>query len=172
MPMPTYRNVNYTPLYLLLAIGATCGMLITGHFFIEPAFHKIMADMVLEDYEKEYQEVQHPIGTEHLVQKATMGVFNKEEHGCALFLGEVRRYDGSHQELLVEAYAAQDVRGYPLQVIFLEENRIPNGTDGPLPAPMGDLAWWGLPKDVDQGSLYMVTLLVLDDEDILKLNCP
>jgi hypothetical protein len=85
-------------------------------------------------------------------------------------VGEVRRYDGS-QETVLAAYAHQEVKGNPLQVLFIENGQIPVQVSHSLPEPLNDLTGWELPSDVGQQPLYMVYLLVVDYEGSMRLDC-
>lgn len=171
MPMPTYRSTNYAGIYLWLAIGVTCLLLFAGQRFIQPAFDKLMGDLNLDSFEKDFQDLQHPSETEYLASRSELGDFGGSQEGCDLFLGEIRRYSGN-QEGILTAYSDQDIKGFPLQVVFLAGDEFPGGMVDTLPAPLENLVGWELIPSVDQGALYLVYLVVLDDEGDLKLNCP
>jgi hypothetical protein len=65
----------------------------------------------------------------------------------------------------------QEVKGYPIQVVFLDGGQIPDQVGDSFPEPLNDLAGWELPPDVEQQALYMVYLAILNYEGNQKLNC-
>lgn len=169
--MHYYPHKNYSLITMWIAIGVICCLLVAGERFIQPVFNDIMGDINLDSFEKAFQELQHPLESEYLAYSSELGHFSGNQGGCDLFLGEIRRYDGN-QEAILAAYPGQDVKGHPLQVAFLSGDEIPNVRVDSLPAPLGDLAGWELPPGVDQDTLYLVYLVILDDEGDLKFNCP
>jgi len=102
--------------------------------------------------------------------RTVMGDFSDSEQGCDFFLGEIRHYDGS-EDLILAAYTDQAVRGYPVQVIFLNDGQIPDSVSGSMPEPLNDLAGWELPPSVDQQALYMIYFVVLSYDGDIHLNC-
>jgi hypothetical protein len=171
MPMPNYRNTNYTLVYLWLAIGVIGCLLVAGPRLFQPALDNLIGDFNLRSFEKAFQGLQHPPESEYLDSRFELGDFGGSRQGCDLFLGEIRRYTGS-QEIVLASYQEQDVRGHALQVVFLEGDQIPGAKVDSLPAPLDTLSGWELPPGVNQGSLYLVYMLILDDEGELKFNCP
>jgi hypothetical protein len=171
MPMPNYRHTNYTLIYLWLAIGVICCLSVAGPRFIRPALDDLIGDRNLRSFEKAFQGLRHPPESEYLDARSELGDFGGSRTGCDLFLGEIRRYHSS-QEIVLGAYQDQDVRDHALQVVFLEGDQIPGANAESLPAPLDNLSGWELPPDVNQGSLYLVYILILDDEGELKFNCP
>ncbi len=171
MPMHTYPNKNYSLIYMWIAIGIICCLSIAGPRFIRPALDEIIGDLNLDSFEKAFQNLRHPTGTEYLSSRSELGDFGGSQLGCDLFLGEIRRYEVSQDGILTD-YEEQDVRGYPIQVVTLEAGQIPGGTADLLPAPLNELAGWELPAGVDQGALYLVYVIIQDDESTLKFICP
>ena len=169
MPMPSYRNTNYTPLYALLAMVLICIMSIAGPVF-RPVITNLAGGTVLQEFKDAFQDVQHPAGTEHLLLRTKMGEFTGSEQGCDLFVGEVRRYD-DNMKVILASYADQETSGYPLQVVFLERGRIPELVSNSLPEPLNDLTGWELSSGVEQQPLYMIYLMVVDYEGNLRLDC-
>ena len=102
--------------------------------------------------------------------RTAMGDFTDSEQGCDFYVGEVRRYNGG-EEVILAAYAHQAVSGNPIQVLFLEDGRIPDQMKHSLPEPLNDLAEWGLPSEAGQQPLYMVYLVVVGYEGDLRLDC-
>jgi hypothetical protein len=169
--MATYPNKNYSLIYMWLAIALTGCLLFAGSRFIQPAFNKVMGDLNLRAFEKIFQGVEHPPGTETLASRSELGDFSSDPKGCTLFMGEIRRYEGNIDRILA-AYEGQDVKGHPLQVIFLEKNHVLSGLGEPIPSSLADLEGWSLWADIDPGTLYLVYLLVMEDEGSVKFNCP
>ena len=169
MPMPSYRNTNYSPFYALLAMVLICILSIVGPVF-RPVITNLAGSVVLREFEAAFQDVQHPAGTERLSVQAKMGEFTGSEQGCDFYVGELRYYDGNKQAILAY-YADQATSGFPLEVVLLEGGRIPGQVSGSLPEPLNDLAGWKMPSGVEQQSLYMVYLLVVDNEGDLRLDC-
>jgi hypothetical protein len=167
--MPTDRNTDPTLIYVMLAMAVTCCVTIAGQFFIKPAFTNIQADLALHDFEAAFEEVQHPAGSERLSLRSARGEFTGEEQGCDFFVGEVRQYDSSEEDIL-SAYAGQVVSGHPIQVLSLQEGQIPARLIYSLPGTLKDLAGWELPSDAGE-PLYMVYLMIVDDEGDPELDC-
>ena len=170
MPMPTDRNVDYSLIYVLLAIVVICLLAFLGQRVIQPAFNDILGDIELQGFEKEFQDLHQLPGTEHLSVRATIGDFSDNEQGCDIFLGEVRRYVENEDEI-IENYLGQDVKGYQIQIAFLDNGKIPNDVIQAIPEPLNNLAEWELPPKTDQQRLYLIYLLVLGYEGDTKLNC-
>lgn len=171
MPMPYYPNKNYSLITMWIAIGLICCLLVAGERFIQPAFNDIIGDINLASFEKGFQELQHLPESESLASRVELGDFDRYQQGCDLFLGEIRRYQGSPDAVLA-AYQGKEVKGYALQVVFLAGDQIPAANLDPLPEPLDNPAGWGLPSTGDQDALYLVYLLVLDEENDLKFDCP
>ena len=169
MPMPTYRNTNYSAIYALLGMALICIMSIVGPFF-RPVINNLAGGTVLREFKTAFQDSQHPAGTERLSLHTKMGEFAGSEQGCDFYVGEVRRYD-DNMKVILASYADQETSGYPLQVVFLEEGRIPDQVSSSLPEPLNDLAGWELPPGVEQQPLYLVYLMVVDHEGNLRLDC-
>jgi hypothetical protein len=170
MPMPTDRNVNYSLIYVLLAMVVICFLAIAGPLVIEPALNNLKKNMALREFETAFQDVQHAAGTERLALRTEAGSFADSERGCDFFVGQVRRYDGS-QETILAAYAHQEVKGNPVHVLFIENGQIPVRMSRSLPEPLNDLAGWELPSGAEQQPLYMVYLSVVGDEGNMGLDC-
>ena len=81
MPMPAYRNTNYSLIFVLLAMGLICGLTIAGPRVIRPAMNKLAGSMVLQEFETTFQDVQHPAATERLSLRTTMGNYVNNEEG-------------------------------------------------------------------------------------------
>jgi hypothetical protein len=170
MPMPTYRNVNYSLIYVLLALVIICLLTIAGPLVIDPATNNLKKSMALQEFKAAFQDVQHAAGTEHLSLHTEAGDFADGEQGCDFFVGQVRRYDGS-QETILAAYAHQEVKGNPVHVLFIEDGQIPVQASHPLPEPLDDLAGWKLSSNAEQQPLYVVYLLVVGYEGSMGLDC-
>lgn len=170
MPMPTDRNIDYSLIYVWIAIVVIIFLAIAGPLVIEPAMDNAMQNIALQEFEKAFQDVQHPAGTERLSLRTKVGDFSNSEQGCDFFVGEVRRYDGS-QETILAAYADQKVEDNPIQVLFIEDGQIPAPMSHSLPEPLNDLAEWELASNADQQPLYLVYLFVVGDEGDMRLDC-
>lgn len=170
MPMPTYKNTSYSLIYAVLGIVLICCLSIAGPLIIRPAINNLAGSITLREFETAFQDVQHPTDTERLSMRTAMGDFADSEQGCDFYVGEVRRYDGGEEVILV-AYAHQAVSGNPIQVLFLEDGRIPDQMNHSLPEPLNDLAEWGLSSEAGQQPLYMVYLVVVGYEGDLRLDC-
>jgi hypothetical protein len=97
MPMPTYRNTNYSLIFVLLAMGLICSLSIFGPRVIRPDMNKLAGSMVLQEFETAFQDVQHPAATDDLSLRTVMGDFYDSEQGCDFYIGEVRRFTGSEE---------------------------------------------------------------------------
>jgi hypothetical protein len=168
--MPTYKNTNYSLIYVVIAIVFIGCLSIAGPLIIRPFTDNLAGSITLREFETEFQDVQHPTGTERLSLRTAMGDFNDSEQGCDFFVGEVRRY-GGNEEIILAAYAYQAVIGNPIQVVFIEGEEIPAGVSDSLPKPLNDLAEWELPSDARRQWLYIVYLLVIDYEGDLQVDC-
>ena len=169
MPMPSYRNTNYSPLYALLAMVLICIMSIAGPVF-RPIITNLAGSVVLREFEAAFQDVQHPAGTDRLSVQAKMGEFAGGEQGCDFFVGEVRRYD-SKKDVIFAFYADHANTSIPLKVVFIENGQIPAQESKSLSEPLNDLAGWELPSDGELQPLYLVYLLVVDNAGDLRLDC-
>jgi hypothetical protein len=170
MPMPTYRNTNYSLIYVLLAMVLICGLAIAGPLVIRPAMNNLSGSIALNKYKIAFQDIQHPAGTERLALRTSMGDFTGIDQGCDFFVGEVRRYNG-REDAIIGAYADQAISGNPLQVMFIEGGLIRTQVSNFLPEQLDNLSAWGLPPGAEQQPLYMVYLVVLDYEGDLRLDC-
>jgi hypothetical protein len=170
MPMPSYRNTNYSLIYATLAIMVICCLTFAGPRYIRPATNKILGGIELRNYEKAFQDLQHPVGTTPLSLRTTMGVLTDAEQGCDFFVGEVRQFDGT-QESISTAYTDQSVNDVPIQVAFLEDGQLPAQVGAFLPETINTLAGWDLPSGSAGHQMYLVYLLVVGFEGDLKLNC-
>lgn len=168
--MPTYKNTNYSMIYVMLAMIVICCLSIAGPRIIQPGINNIAGFFELREFENAFREIKHPPGTENISLHTKLGEFGGNEHGCDFFIGEVRHYEES-EDFNFAAYIDQEVRAFPLQVLILDDGQIPNLAFDTIPAPLNNLAEWKLPSNVEQQSLYIVYLLVLDYEGDLKLNC-
>lgn len=170
MPMPTDRNVDYSLIHMWIAIAIIICLLIAGPLVIKPAMDNAMQSIALQGFERAFQDVQHPAGTERLSLRTKVGDFSDSEQGCDFFVGEIRRYDSS-QETILATYADQKVEDNPIQMLFIENGQIPVPMGHSLPEPLDDLKEWGLASDAEQQPLYMVYLLVVGDEGNMGLDC-
>jgi hypothetical protein len=170
MPMPTDRNIDYSLIYVFLAIMVICFLSILGHRVILPAFNDIVEDIELQGFETEFQDLHHFPGTEPLSLRTAIGDFSNNEQGCDIFLGEIRKYVVNEDEI-IENYIEQDVKGYPIQVAFLDNGQISNNVIQAAPEPLNNLAEWELPPKTDSQKLYLVYVFVLGYEGDIKLNC-
>jgi hypothetical protein len=152
------RNYDYSLIYVLLAVVVICGLNVASPF-INRAFDRISADFMLRELEAGLQDVQHPAGAERVSARSLKGNFAGGEQGWDLFAGEIYRYDGDRQAVLSK-YAQQEVGGRAVETLFLEDGRLPAGTD--LPDSLSDIEAWGLPADAGQASLYLVYVAVVD----------
>ncbi|OGO12839.1 MAG: hypothetical protein A2Y53_00985 [Chloroflexi bacterium RBG_16_47_49] len=169
MPMPYYRNTNYSPIYALLGMALICVMTIAGPVF-KPVMTNLAGGTVLREFKDTFQDVQHPAGTEHLSLRTKMGEFTGGVKGCDFFVGEVRRFPGN-KEIILATYSTQTTTSNPLQVVFLESGQLPPQVSDSLPELLNDLAGWELPPGAGQQPMYMVYLLVVDNEGDLRLDC-
>jgi hypothetical protein len=170
MPMASYKNTSHSPIYVILVMVAICLLSIAEPRIIRPFVNRLAGNMTLWEFETAFQDIQHPTGTEPLSLRTAVGDFADSEQGCDFFLGEVRRYDGN-EEVIRTAYVDQAVMDNPIQVLFLEDGRIPAQMGHSLPEPLGDLAGWELPSEVGRQPLYMVYLMVVGYEGDLRLDC-
>ena len=169
--MPTHRNVNYTLIYVLLAVMVVCCLSVIGPRVIEPAVRDWAKETALQNFETGFQEVHHPPGTEHLSHRAAIGDFSNNDQGCDIFIGEVRRYH-QHEDEIVEAYLGQDVKEYPIQVVFLDDGHMPDGVVEAFPETLESAAAWDLPEELEhQQELYLVYLVALGYQGIGNLRC-
>lgn len=169
MPMPTYRNTNYSLIYVLLAMVLICVLFIVNPV-VRSAMNKLSGSITLHKFETAFQDVKHPTGTERFSLRTSMGDFSGIDQGCDIYVGEVRSYAGSEEEIIA-AYTGQVIKGNPLQVVFLEDGQIPAWVSASLPEPLNGLAGWELPPGVEQPPLYMVYLVVVNYEGDLRLDC-
>jgi hypothetical protein len=169
MPMPTYRNINYSPLIALLGVALIC-IISIGGYTLRPVMNGLAGDMVLREFEAAFRNLQHPTGTERLSVQAKIGEFAGNKQDCDFFVGEVRSLDGS-KETILSTYADQTLSGNPLGVVFLETGHLPDQANSSLPEPLNDLSNWEWPLGVEQQPLYLIYLMVTDYEGNVKLDC-
>jgi predicted PurR-regulated permease PerM len=99
MPMPTDRNVDYSLLYVLLALVVIVVLAIVGPS-VSSILNKIPQNVALQEFETAFRDVQHPAGTERLALRTEVGDFADGERGCDFFVGQVRAYDGDQESIL------------------------------------------------------------------------
>src|SRR3989304_2511720 len=144
MPMPAYKNTNSSMVYGLLAMLLICVLAVTGPLGIRPALNNLSARISLQKFVAAFQDLQHPVGTERLSLRTSMGDFAGIDQGCDFYVGEVRSFSGSKQDISV-AYTDQEIGGNPLQVVYIESGQIPAKLSNSLPEPLDNLSGWGLP---------------------------
>jgi type II secretory pathway pseudopilin PulG len=168
--MPTDRNVDYSLIYVLLAVVVIAVLSIVGSRVIKPAMNNLQKDIALQEFETAFESVQHAAGTERLSLRTAAGDFTDSERGCDFFVGQVRAYDGD-QEAVRAAYADQNVEGIPVQVLFVEDGQMPAQLSQSLPESLDGLAGWELAPNAAQQPLYVVYLLVAGYEGNMSLDC-
>jgi len=159
MPMPTYKNTNYSLFYITLAIMVICCLTITGAKFIKPAINKMLAKNDLKNFQRAFRDLQHPADTARLSLRSSLCVLTDAEQGCDVFVGEIRQFDGD-QQAISTFYTDQSVRSNPIQVAFLEEGRLPVQVSVFLPETLNTLSGWDLPPGSAGKPMYLVYLLV------------
>jgi len=169
MPMPTYKNTNYSIFYATLAMVVICCLTFGGRL-IRPAMNKIVSRVELRDYEKAFRTLEHPTGTTPLSLRTTSGVLMDAEQGCDFFVGEIRQFNGNH-EVISSSYEEQPVSGNPLEVVFIENGLLPAKVSLFLPEPLNTFTGWDLPPASTGQPMYLVYLLVVGFEGDLELNC-
>jgi hypothetical protein len=109
----------------------------------------------LSRYDRALRQLEHPLNTSRVTSKKDVLGFSMS-NGCDYFVGELRRYSGSSQE--IEAfYASQPAHGSPLESIeflFIEDGMLPEDTY--LPYTVDTLAEWGVPSPGPGEKLYIV----------------
>ena len=166
MPRPTDRNVNYSLIYVLLAVIVICVLTFCGPRVNQQGFQ----ERVLEEFKSDFQALEHIPGTETLVHQAIIGDFGDYEYGCDLFLAEVRQSD-AHVDEIKANYLEQEVQGSPVQIIFIRDGQILNPEMNAIPEPLNNLAALQLGTEIDQQNQYLVYLFVEGYEGSPKLNC-
>lgn len=159
-----HRNVDYSLIWVILAIIAICALTVAGPS-LSRLFQSISNELAggeeLEGLATAFQGTQHPAGTERVSSRSLLGEFTGGEQGCDFYVGEIRSYSDS-QDVVLSAYSDQEVSGHPIQVQFLEGRQIPSQEGSALPESLNDVADWQLPLDVGQQQLYMVYVMVVD----------
>ncbi len=169
MPLPSDRNYDNSLFYVILAL-LLISCLVIATPFTGRIFRDVSAKLALREFERAFQEAQHPPGTERLATRSAMGEFTESEQGCDFFLGEARRYGGDIETILA-FYARQTVKGYPIHAIALESGKASLEIGLFLPDSLNDLAEWGIAVDAGMQQLYMVYTAVIDYNEDPQLDC-
>ncbi len=127
------------PVSILLAI---LGILYAGVF---------VHDQMLWQFSRKYAAIKHPPRTQSVKQYRELGLLAGNGNHCDLFVGELRSYDGSREQVL-ESYSSQkfwttDPKEHvPVAVWFMENGRLEQGRyhedamDYEPPHPVQDIA--------------------------------
>jgi len=155
------RNVNYELIYVLLAVLVICLLTIFGSS-IQRLFNNLVITYTLGEFETTFTTIQHPAGTERLVLRKLAGNMAADDKGCDFFVGEMRRYEVSPEEITA-TYANQTLPDVgDLHILFIAGGAFPPDKNADLPEALNDLAEWNLAQDQTHQPLYLIYILVLD----------
>lgn len=101
------RNRNYELIYVLIAMLVIICMCVLGRFTSEPMLH-LAQDVQLREFEAALKSIQHPTQTKQISLKTLSGDIADSKKGCDYFVGEIRSYQGSRDEI-INGYASQSV---------------------------------------------------------------
>lgn len=95
-------------------------------------FGVFVHDVMLSGFARKYAAVKHPSGTQSLKHYRKLGLLIGNGNHCDLFVGELRSYAGSREQVL-KSYSSQKFWSpvseeyIPVEVLFLENGKIKEG---------------------------------------------
>lgn len=170
MPMPYYRNTSSAPLFALLGMVIICLMIFFTPRVLSTTLTKITGKTKLLEFEKDFEKIKHPQGSERISFRSNFGNFVQDPKGCDFFVGELRSYIGDADAVLTN-YIGQTVDKYPPQVVLLESEQFPEEIKNVIPSPLNEMTNWNLPQTNEQQLIFLVYVLIVDYEGDLKLDC-
>jgi hypothetical protein len=164
------NTANYEMIYVFIAIVLICIMTLLGPR-IQSIFGEILTTLTLGEFETAFAAIQHPAGTEPLVERKLAGKLAAGDKGCDFFVGEVRRSEANPEEITA-AYANQTVpNAGGLHVLFITDGIFPSDENAVLPETLNEPAEWNLTQDEIQQPLYLVYILALDYQAGNSYDC-
>ncbi len=170
MPMPYYRNTSLGPLFALLGMVIICLMIFFTPRFLSPTLTKITGKTKLLEFEKDFEKIKHPQGSERISMRSTFGNFAHGQKGCDFFVGEFRSYIGD-KDAVQTGYSSQTVDNYSPQVVFLESEQFPEELKNIIPSPLNEVGEGNLSQTNGQQQIYLLYLVVNDYGEDLKMDC-
>jgi len=146
---------------LTLASACIVLCLVACVIVLAPVIGDTMAhDRKLRRYQAALNEAQHPDDTSLIRAEKRVGLYAGNGNHCDYFVGELRRYAGSRQE--IEAfYAGVSIEEYGLvELLFVEDGRFPEQARQTLPPKLDELAEWSASAAELQADVYLVYVLV------------
>ncbi len=147
-----------TALTLLSASIILC--LVACVIVLSPVIGDTMAhDRKLRRYQAALNEAQHPGDTSLIRAEKRVGLFAGNGNHCDYFVGELRRYSGSRQEIK-EFYAGVSIEGHgPVELLFVENGQFPELARQTLPHKLDELAEWSVSAAELRAGVYLVYVL-------------
>lgn len=129
-----------------------------------------MKEITIGMLETSFKEIQHPGGTEQIALQKEVGQFAGDNQKCDFFIGEVRSYTGTPENIQT-FYAGQKVKDFgDVRVVMLENNSVPETEKTNLPGNLNSLSQWNLPPAA-KGPLYLVYVFSVDNDTYNSLQC-
>jgi len=151
---------------MLLAFYLLCLLLCGIVFFSSILTH----NRELAQYAIDFEKIEHPANTSSVSFNRAVGLLSGNGNHCDYFVGEMRRFTGERQELVI-FYADQEVAGKSVRIEFVENGEfarldrwsLPNGLDHPQ-------GW--LKSSTDSlNNLYVVYVLDVGYEPGFDIRC-
>ena len=136
-------------LVLILLIACCCCI---------PIFTRLNNDWKLHNYETQFLQISHPSSTSLIALET--GVFGVNANDCGYFVGEIRQYLGTRDEIeqFYAAQAATDEHFFRhTNLIFIEEGNF--STSGLLPYDLESVSDWKIATSDLEGDLYLYYFL-------------
>ena len=107
---------------------------------------RFIHDWYLWQFARSYSHITHPPTTQHVKSYKQLGLLIGNGNHIDLFVGEVRSYSGSCQQI-IDWYDSRDVPSQlahgervPIEIVFVDNNRISSSESDYLrPFPIGEI---------------------------------
>ena len=166
--MNGFKQVLRNLLQLLLV-----GIILAAAFVTAP----FLIDMSVNSFEfnrrvAAFRKIDHPQGTKLIKRQKAFGLLTGSGSHCDYFVGEVRSYSGSQEDIL-DFYDEMRLENYGyVWVVFPEDGRLPEEAHVLLPHSLRSLDAWQLaPEDLVRDDLYIVYYLGLGPGSSYDFRC-
>jgi hypothetical protein len=159
-----------TVLTLALAFIVLC--LVACVIVLAPVIGDTMAhDRKLRRYQAALRAAPHPGGTLLVSAEKRVGLFVGNGHHCDYFVGELRQYSGSRQEI-EEFYAGVSIEEHgPVSLLFVENGQFSGPARWTLPPRLDELSEWSVSPVELQIDVYLVYVLAPGFEPGHDIRC-
>lgn len=159
-----------TVLTLVLTLIILC--LVACVIVLAPVIGDTIAhDRKLRRYQAALRDAPHPGDTLLVSAEKRVGLFVGNGNHCDYFVGELRQYSGSRQEI-EEFYAGISIEGYgPVELLFVENGQFPEPARWTLPRKLDELAEWSVSPVELQADVYLVYVLAPGFDPGYDIRC-